>query len=688
MNEFLNKLRDSQDLFFKGFVILFALGIIVFLMPKEGKFKYEFQKGKPWLHENLYAPYDFAIIKSDAELIKEEQAIRNNSSLYFVLDKTVEEKALYNLNTSLLAQLDTLKVREHKKYIEIVSLAIKLLNNVYSQGIIQPIENRELKNDDLITLISVNETIEGEKGSFMTVKLASEYLRNESQKLKQGSRGILQNLILDNLHHNVLYDETTSEKVLNDRLSKLSKTKGKVEKEQLIVGKGQVVNDELWLQLQSLKIEYEIKKGSEKNFYFIAAGQVLIVGMVFLVMVLFLSLFRQKIINVNNRVMFIVVSFTLTVLMGMIPLYFEQVPIYALPFCILPILIKSFYDELLASYIYFLAIILIGFYAPNGFEFVFLQVITGLIALFSLVSLRKRSQLLTTVFIIFLSYSVSNLAILIVQEGNWQNIKIENFYWFGASAILTLLVYPLIYIYEKIFGFLSDVTLMEIADTNSPLLRELAAKAPGTFQHSMQVANLAERAILKVGGSPLLVRTGALYHDIGKMLAPHYFIENQVGGVNPHNDLEPNESAKIIINHVLKGIEIAKKNNLPEVIIDFIRSHHGTSTVKYFLYQYKTLHPEKETDTGDFTYPGPIPFSKETAVLMMADACEAASRSLNEYNEESLSSLVTNIIDGQAKEGQFANADITYKDISVIKRIFINMLQNIYHVRIAYPKST
>ena len=688
MNEFLNKLRDSQDLFFKGFVILFALGIIVFLMPKEGKFKYEFQKGKPWLHENLYAPYDFAIIKSDAELIKEEQAIRNNSSLYFVLDKTVEEKALYNLNTSLLAQLDTLKVREHKKYIEIVSLATKLLNNVYSQGIIQPIENRELKNDDLITLISVNETIEGEKGSFMTVKLASEYLRNELQKLKQGSRGILQNLILDNLHHNVLYDETTSEKVLNDRLSKLSKTKGKVEKEQLIVGKGQVVNDELWLQLQSLKIEYEIKKGSEKNFYFITAGQVLIVGMVFLVMVLFLSLFRQKIINVNNRVMFIVVSFTLTVLMGMIPLYFEQVPIYALPFCILPILIKSFYDELLASYIYFLAIILIGFYAPNGFEFVFLQVITGLIALFSLVSLRKRSQLLTTVFIIFLSYSVSNLAILIVQEGNWQNIKIENFYWFGASAILTLLVYPLIYIYEKIFGFLSDVTLMEIADTNSPLLRELAAKAPGTFQHSMQVANLAERAILKVGGSPLLVRTGALYHDIGKMLAPHYFIENQVGGVNPHNDLEPNESAKIIINHVLKGIEIAKKNNLPEVIIDFIRSHHGTSTVKYFLYQYKTLHPEKETDTGDFTYPGPIPFSKETAVLMMADACEAASRSLNEYNEESLSSLVTNIIDGQAKEGQFANADITYKDISVIKRIFINMLQNIYHVRIAYPKST
>jgi len=373
--------------------------------------------------------------------------------------------------------------------------------------------------------------------------------------------------------------------------------------------------------------------------------------------------------------------------MGMIPLYFEQVPIYALPFCILPILIKSFYDELLASYIYVLAMILIGFYAPNGFEFVFLQILAGLIAVFSLVSLRKRSQLLTTVLIIFITYAVADLAILMVQEGNWQNIKIENFYWFGASAILTLLVYPLIYIYEKIFGFLSDVTLMEIADTNSPLLRELATKAPGTFQHSMQVANLAERAILKVGGNPLLVRTGALYHDIGKMLSPHFFIENQVGGINPHDDIEPDESAKIIINHVLKGIEMAKKNNLPEVIIDFIRSHHGTSTVKYFLFQYKKENPDKEIDPSLFTYPGPIPFSKETAVLMMADACEAASRSLKEYNEESLNNLVTNIIDGQANEGQFANADITYKDISTIKHIFISMLQNIYHVRIAYPKS-
>ena len=659
--------------------------VIVFLMPKEAKFKYEFQKGKPWLHENLYAPYDFAVLKSEDELKQEEKAIREKASQYYVQDEAVTEKALYNFNNNVLNQLDTLKVKEHKKYLEIVPLGIELLKKIYKQGIIQPTESEN--NSELITLLVDNETVERERSDFHTIGTATSFLSSESQKLKRNDGELLLNLILDNVYHNVLFDEETTRKVLQSRLDKLSKTKGKVEKKQLIISKGQVVNEELWLQLQSLKKEYELKQGGEKNFLLILAGQVLIVGMIFLVMVLFLSLFRQNIINVNNRVLFIVVSFTITVLMGMIPLYFEQVPIYALPFCILPILIKSFYDELLASYVYFLAVILIGFYAPNGFEFVFLQCIAGLIAVFSLVSLRKRSQLLTTVLIIFLTYALCDLAILIVQEGNWQNIKIENFYWFGASAILTLLVYPLIYIYEKIFGFLSDVTLMEIADTNSPLLRQLSTEAPGTFQHSMQVANLAEKAILKIGGNPLLVRTGALYHDIGKMEAPHYFIENQVGGINPHDDIEPEESASIIINHVIKGIEMAKKHNLPEVIIDFIRTHHGTSTVKYFLYQYKEQHPDKELDLSNFTYPGPIPFSKETAVLMMADACEAASRSLNEYSQKSLTNLVTNIIDGQANEGQFANANITYKDISTIKNIFINMLQNIYHVRIAYPKS-
>ena len=273
-----------------------------------------------------------------------------------------------------------------------------------------------------------------------------------------------------------------------------------------------------------------------------------------------------------------------------------------------------------------------------------------------------------------------------MQEGTWHNIELSNLYAFGGAATLTLLSYPLIYVFEKIFGFLSDVTLMELSATNSPLLRNLATKTPGTFQHSIQVANLAETAVHKIGGNPLLVRTGALYHDIGKLEAPQFFIENQVSGFNPHDDLEPRESSRIIINHVIKGIEMAKKHNLPEVLIDFIRTHHGTSQVKYFLYKEKEENPNKEIDTSSFSYPGPIPFSKETAVLMMADACEAASRSLKTYTTESVNKLIDGIIDGQAKEGQFANADITFKDITIIKSIFKKMLLNIYHVRVEYPK--
>lgn len=687
MNLFLDKVRHSQDLVYKGLLLLASLFVIVYFMPKEAKFKYEFQKGKPWPHGNLYAPYDFSINKSEEDIDSEIANIKNNSIPYFTVNQSVEKESLADINEELLDALDTLKTKEQRKYLNVSSVSTHIIKSLYKKGIIQPINGDGLKPDQLVAVTKGNQKYEREYRDFYTIKSAQNFVNNQLKDVNKKNADLVRDLVFDNIEYNVFYNEDLTEKVIDNRLEKLVKTKGKVEKDQLIILDGQIVTEELWLQLSSLKREYELRQGGEKSVYYIAVGQVLLVGMILLVMTLFLSIFRQNIINVNNRVLFIVVSFTLTVLMGLIPLYVEEVPIYILPFAILPILIKSFYDEIMASYIHVLAMILIGFSAPNGFEFVFIQSVAGLISIFTLVSLRKRSQLLTTVLVIFLTYSISSLAILIVQEGNFQNIEYQSLYWFGGSAILTLLVYPLIYIYEKLFGFLSDVTLMEIADTNSKLLRELATKAPGTFQHSLQVANLAERAVLRVGGNPLLVRTGALYHDIGKLKQPQFYIENQVGGVNPHDELEAKQSARIIIDHVISGIEMAKKNNLPEVIIDFIRSHHGTSKVKYFLYKHKEANPNEEVNEADFAYPGPTPFSKETAVLMMADACEAASRSLKDYSEESLTNLVNGIIDSQANDGQFANADITYKDISKIKKMFIGMLLNIYHVRIAYPKA-
>ena len=372
--------------------------------------------------------------------------------------------------------------------------------------------------------------------------------------------------------------------------------------------------------------------------------------------------------------------------MAAISFYFPQININVLPFCILPILIRAFFDERLATFTYTLAIILIGFFAPNSFEFVFIQLITGTLVVLYLVSIRKRSQLLSASFVIFGVYSLSYLGFAIIQEGDWQKIEYMNIAWYAGSAILVMLVYPLIFLFEKAFGFLSDITLMELSDTNHPLLKGLATQAPGTFQHSLQVANLAEAACDNVGGDSMLIRVGALYHDIGKSKNPQFFIENQISGQNPHDELSPKESAKIIINHVIDGVEMAKKQNLPEILIDFIRTHHGTSLTRYFYNTLKNDIGEEKINKKDFTYPGPLPFSKETAILMMADSVEAASRSLPKYDEETINNLVENIINNQAAENQFINADITFKELSKIKQLFKKMLQNIYHIRIAYPK--
>jgi cyclic-di-AMP phosphodiesterase PgpH len=329
--------------------------------------------------------------------------------------------------------------------------------------------------------------------------------------------------------------------------------------------------------------------------------------------------------------------------------------------------------------------LIIGIIAPNGFEFVFLQIITGMIAIFSLASVRRRNQLFFSAFLIFCTYSLVYFCMSIIYNGGLVNIEWSHYIWFLANCLLLLMSYPLIYIFERIFGFLSDVTLLELADTNRSLLRSLEEKAPGTFQHSLQVANLCEETIYKIGGDPLLVRAGALYHDIGKMDIPYFFIENQVLGFNPHDEIDFEKSAEIIISHVEHGVKIAKKHGIPEPIIDFIRTHHGNSKVQYFYKSFIKKYPESEVEIDKFTYPGPCPFSKETSVLMMADSVEAASRSLKVIDEKTISDLVEEIINYQINENQHADANLTFKDVSTIKKILKKKLKNIYHERIQYP---
>jgi putative nucleotidyltransferase with HDIG domain len=349
-------------------------------------------------------------------------------------------------------------------------------------------------------------------------------------------------------------------------------------------------------------------------------------------------------------------------------------------------IIRVFFDTRLALYVYIITIINIGFLVPNSFQFVFMQLISGIITIFTIVNLQKRSQFIFSSFIIFLSYSAIYTGLTLIQEGNISAIKPMNYAMFAGSALLLLFAYPIIFILEKIFGLVTDVTLMELSDSNSPLLRELSMKAPGTFQHSLQVANLSEECIFAIGGDALLTRTGALYHDIGKMDQPMFFIENQVTGVNPHDEVTYEESASIIINHVIKGIEKARKNKLPDQIIDFIRTHHGTRKVEYFYVMEKKDNPDETVDVKRFTYPGPIPFSKETSVVMMADSVEAASRSLKVIDEQTINDLVENIINKQVETGQFINSNITLRDIARTKKILKKKLMNIYHIRIEYPE--
>ncbi|MGC9341702.1 MAG: HD family phosphohydrolase, partial [Bacteroidales bacterium] len=527
-----------------------------------------------------------------------------------------------------------------------------------------------------------------------TQKSGYEYFTSELEKIAQQIQpGVQGNNLLTHyieavelVEPNLSYDESTSQRMLEALNSELSLTEGMVQSGEKIIGIGEPVNDEKFRIIQSLRREYERNTTLQRNYDLIFGGQITLIALAFIVLYLFLLHFRKEVLQSGKKTIFILIQVVLFSFVASLAIKSNSLNIYVIPFVILPIIIKTFYDARIALFVHIITILLIGFWAPNGFEFVYINFIAGVVTIFTLRNLYRRGVLFVSAIFALLSYSLVFTGISLVQEGGFQNIEYLNYAWFAGNALLVLASYPLIYIFEKLFGFISDATLVELSDTNQPLLRQLAEKAPGTFQHSMQVANLSEEAALAVGANPLLIRTGALYHDIGKMEEPMYFIENLTSNYNPHDNLEFEESASKIIGHVAKGVEMGRKHNLPEIILDFIRTHHGTSTVQYFYRSYLKKYPEAEVDVAKFSYPGPKPYSKETAILMMADSVEAASRSLKTINKEIIRDLVEKIIDNQYKENQFENVDMTFKEINTIKNLFRKRLVNIYHARVEYPE--
>jgi cyclic-di-AMP phosphodiesterase PgpH len=418
-------------------------------------------------------------------------------------------------------------------------------------------------------------------------------------------------------------------------------------------------------------------------------GSAILVSSCYLVLYLFLSHFRSEILEVTHKTFFIILTIlTFVVLTRMVIIFHDPNILFLIPIATIPVVIRTFYDARLALFILLITIMLAGFIVPDPFEFAFMSFISGMVAIFTLTNIYRRAKLFFTALMVVISYSALHLGINLVQHGNIEYVKWIDFVLFAGNGILVLISYPIIMVFEKEFLFLSDTTLLELADTNQPLLRKLAEEAPGSFQHSLQVANLAEEAARIIGSNPLLVRTGALYHDIGKIANPKYYIENQVDGLSPHDELNPQDSSKVIINHVKNGVVLAKNYKVPVQIIDFIRTHHGTTIAYYFYKKYIDQYPWDTSMEKDFTYPGPKPFSKETAIVMMADAVEASSRSLGKYTEENISELVERIVIDKEQEGQFSNVPLTFKDISEIKIFFKKRLSNIYHVRIAYPEKS
>ncbi|WP_196890353.1 HD family phosphohydrolase [Aureivirga marina] len=687
MKNFINKIFENHSLIYKVCLYIVSVSLIVYLFPKGGQFKYEFQKGKPWQYDSFYAPFNFAIQKNDEEIKKEKTEVENNAKQYFIYDTTIVNTAKQDFLSKFNVTIEDDGNISTKQKNEIKEVSEAILNEIYQFGFIDSESQNYIKNfDRLIAIRKGNEVKDiSPKKLFNASKLFPFINKKIAFINKNSVREQLITIFSESLRPNVFFDEKFTKKSLEEALQKMSYTTGLVTEGERIIQKGDIVEGKKLAVLNSLKKELQSQVWSKSNYNWIVLGYSILVALVLLMLLLFLRKYREDIYESNNKVLFIFFNIILMVLLVTMTVKYEVNYIYVIPLCILPIILKAFFDARLGLFTHVLTVLLLGFIVPNSFEFIFLQIIAGIVTILTVSELYKRANLFISVGQITLIYMIAYFAFSIIQDGNAQQLDLKYFIMFAMNGVLSFLAMFLILIYEKTFKLISDVSLLELSNTNSKLLRELAEKAPGTFHHSLQVANLAEAAANEIGANSMLVRVGALYHDIGKMNNPVFFTENQTTGFNPHNELPPKESAKIIINHVLDGIEIAKKYHIPDRIIDFIRTHHGTTLVYYFYKKEADLDPEN-VDMEEFRYPGPIPFSRETAILMMCDSVEAASKSLQNPTAQNLENLIDNIISKQMSSGQFKNADITFQEIDLVKKLLKKKLKNIYHLRVEYPK--
>lgn len=650
------------------------IACVVYLFPRGGGFKYAFQKGKPWQYETLLAPFDFPIAKTQEELEKERFSIEEESPLIFQEDSLLQlrsqELTTFWISQQLSAQDSTDVLQQWQSYLE----------RRYEPGLVDmDFPARQSKPVMLLMNNQVQNLVFSDFNINDSLPMSGSSQVLDSILSKSANQLALREMIAPN----VVYDSLLTKQKLNESFSMILPTRGVVASGERIIAQGEVVNDKSFRILNSLQQEYQTELWSTSNVAWIMTGYVFLSGLVLMLLFLFLWRFRPMIYENNTKVSFVFANVLLMIFLVKLALSFELEYIYAVPLCIVPLLLKTFFDARLALFAYVMGLLLVGFMVPNSFSFVFMQLAAGVLATLTVSNINKRANLFISVGLIVLIYQFCNIAFHLVSEASLSSLNTERIGLLFINGLAILFVHPLVYIFEKIFGLVSDLSLLELSDTNSKLLRDLSDQAPGTFHHSLQVANLAESAANEIGANALLVRVGALYHDIGKMKNPIYFSENQASNYNPHHELAPDESASLILNHVIDGIEIAKKNNLPDRVIDFIRTHHGTTTVRYFYHKAQEL--EEKANKENFSYRGPKPFSKETAILMMSDSVEAASKSLQEPTAALIRDFVEKIIQTQVDERQFIDADINFREIEQVKEVLIEKLINVYHIREVYP---
>ena len=656
-----------------------AAVLLSYFFPREGKFKYQFYEGKPWRYGLLTASTNFPVYKAEERVKAEQDSVLKKFQPYYRVNPDIEVSQIDKLRADYNAQLKHRVTSAYMQYIE------RMLQQLYTSGIVSSQDWEKLHTEQYSQINLIRNTLSSPHyvSDLFTVKTAYEFIINNCPA--NLNRSLLQSCDINNyLVENVTYDAATSDKVRNELIQSVPISSGIIQAGERIVDRGEIVTPHTYNVLRSLKIIYESQSGGNQRHNLMLAGQVtLVFGLLFCYW-LYLFSFRRKILFKRRNTLFLVCCIFVPVLLTEVCAAYNLFSLYIIPFAISPIVVRTFFDSRTALFTHLVTVLICSVMAQFPHEFLILQIIAGMVVTFSLKDLSERSQLIRCAFFVFLSYALSYIGLVLYQDADLNKIHWVMMLYFGINFILLTFAYLLVYMLEKVFGYISPITLVELSNINNDVLKKLSETCPGTFQHSLQVSILASEAASRIGANAQLVRTGAMYHDIGKMSNPLYFTENQ-NQVNPHSALSFEESAQRVISHVTEGVKIAEKAGLPKEIIDFIRTHHGRGKAKYFYNSYKNQYPDRPVDDSLFTYPGPNPFTKETAIVMMADSVEAASRSLKEHTEESISQLVNKIIDTQIADGLLKNAPMTFRDVESVKRVFIEKLKIMYHTRISYP---